>query len=415
MRILHVNKFLRVVGGAETYMFTVAQLQREQGNEVAFFGLEHEHNDVAVSLGQSPQHLAKKRALDNIDIPVRAKASNAAAMIWNVDAQRAMTKTLEQFQPDVVHLHNIYHQLSPSILRPLKENSIPTVMTVHDYKLICPSYKLLADGEVCERCIDGRFRSAVMQKCQSGSRLQSSLLAIESRLHRTLQAYDPVDLFLCPSRFMAEKLAEANVFADRLRHIPNFVAPAEAASPEHESRPIILFVGRLSHEKGVDVLVEAANLLQGNADVVIIGDGPEQESLHELVRASGSSARLIGRKTPAEVRQWLQRASALVVPSRWHENQPISILEALSQKVPVIATDLGGLGELVIDGQTGLIVPADDAVSLARAIDHLASSSEIVADMGERGLALVEQEHSTNVHEQRLLTLYSEAMTRVKL
>lgn len=415
MRILHVNKFLRVVGGAETYMLSVAELQRERGNDVAFFGLENQQNDVAVGAGQSVQYLAKERALDNIDIPARAKASNAAAMVWNLNAQRAMTRTLDEFEPDVVHLHNIYHQLSPSILRPLKKKSIPTVMTVHDYKLICPSYKLLADGQVCERCLDGHFRSAVMQKCQSGSRLQSSLLALESRLHRTLQAYDPVGLFLCPSRFMMGKLAEANVFADRLRHIPNFVASAEAAHPEEESRPIILFVGRLSHEKGVDVLVEAANLLQGNADVVIIGDGPEQGALQELVRASGSSARLIGRKTPAEVRQWLRRASALVVPSRWHENQPISILEALSQKVPVIATNLGGLGELVVDGQTGLTVPPDDAVALANAIDHLASSSEIVADMGERGMALVEQEHSTIVHEQRLLTLYSEAISLVKL
>lgn len=414
MRILHVNKFLRVVGGSETYMLSVAELQRAAGHQTEFFGMEHEENEAVVGaeLG-ADLHLASAVALDDAKTGLRGKISAASAMIWNRDAAKAMADTVDSFQPDIVHLHNIYHQLSPSILRVLKQRQIPTVMTVHDYKLVCPSYKLLAGGELCEACIGGGFRSAVKQRCQDGSLAQSSLLAVESRLHRTLRAYDPVTLFLCPSEFLLSKLDAGGVFPDRLRHVPNFVAPAKAASPAPGAKLIVLFVGRLSREKGVDVLIDAANQLQGSAEVVIIGDGPETAALTAQVAQTGSPARLIGRKRPEEVREWLSRASALVVPSRWHENQPISILEALSQEVPVISTDLGGLGELVRDGETGFTAPANDSAALAKAIDDLTSSPETIRRLGRQGAELVERCHSTSVHLQTLSAAYDEAISLV--
>lgn len=410
MKILHVNKFLRVVGGSETYMLSVAELQRQAGHETEFFGMEHPDNEeiVGASIG-SELHLASAIALDDTKQSIGTKLSAAAAMLWNRDAEQAMADTLDSFKPDIVHMHNIYHQLSPSILRPIKQRHIPTVMTVHDYKLACPSYKLLDNGNLCERCIGEGFRATVQTRCQDGSLAQSALLAIESSLHRKFKAYDPVTLFLCPSEFLLGRLDAAGVFPERLRHLPNFVAPAPAAHPDPNKPPVVLFVGRLSEEKGVDVLVDAASLLKGNAEVVIIGDGPETDALTKRIASSGSPAKLVGRKRPEEVREWLANASALIVPSRWHENQPISILEALSQEVPVISTDLGGLGELVIDNETGFAVPANDAVALAEAIDRLTQDPDTIKKLGKQGAKMVEEYHSTSVHLDALMQRYEEA------
>ena len=219
-----------------------------------------------------------------------------------------MEAVLDRVRPDVVHLHNIYHQLSPSILRPIKRRGIRTVMTLHDYKLACPTYQFLDNGKICEACVPRKFRNAALKAC-NGSRGASALAAVELTLHTVLGAYKPVDVFICPSDFMLRKMREAKVFPERLTHIPHFcdlsqIEPATAPGAG------VLFAGRLSSEKGVDTLIDAAALLPEGIPVTIAGDGPDMGELRARAERAGVSDRVTfaGRLPSGELHQRMRDA-----------------------------------------------------------------------------------------------------------
>ena len=202
-------------------------------------------------------------------------------MIYSVRSASGMAGVLDRFRPDVVHLHNIYHQLSPSILRPMAKRGIAVVMTVHDYKLVCPTYRMLdGAGALCDACVEGRPLEAVRRRCQNGSLAASAVLALESTLHRQFKAYGAVGRFIAPSRFLADTLRRGRVFPDRVRHVPN---PVDAAgiTPRVGPGTGIVSIGRLSAEKGVDTLIRAVGMLPG-ASLTVAGSGPEREALERL-------------------------------------------------------------------------------------------------------------------------------------
>ncbi|HET7719993.1 MAG TPA: glycosyltransferase [Acidimicrobiales bacterium] len=203
MRILHVDKFLRRSGGAAGYMLDLAGRQRADGHEVEFFAMAHPDNQPATYQLRFPPFVSLEPPPDGLVDQAKA----AGRMIHSVRSASGMAAVLDRFRPDVVHLHNIYHQLSPSILRPMARRSIPVVMTVHDYKLVCPTYRMLdAQGALCDACVEGRPLEALKRRCQGGSLAGSAVLALESTLHRTFRAYGAVDRFIAPSAFLADTL-----------------------------------------------------------------------------------------------------------------------------------------------------------------------------------------------------------------
>ena len=404
MRVLHVNKFLYRRGGAEAYMFDLAGLQSAAGHEVAFFGMDHPDNEPQPYSRFFPSYVEFRGER----MPIAKRFEAAGRVLYSPSSRSGMDAVVRDFRPDVVHLHNIYHQLSPSVLRPLAARGVPAVMTLHDYKLACPSYQFLDHGRICESCVGGGFHHAVTRRCKEGSLAASLLAATESYLHAATGAYRPVAIFVCPSRFLAGKMAEAGVFPDRMRTVPHFV---DAASVEVRSLPGSGFVyaGRLSPEKGVDVLVRALGRVPG-AELEVLGDGPERASLERLAAAEAPGrVRFRGRVDKAEVLRAMRSAVAVVVPSRWHENQPITVLEALASGTPVVATALGGIPELVTDGENGLVVPHDDPAALAAALARLEADPGAALAMGARGRLAVAREHDPGLHLERLDALYAEA------
>jgi glycosyltransferase involved in cell wall biosynthesis len=310
-----------------------------------------------------------------------------------------------------VHLHNIYHQLSPSVLRPVQRRGIATVMTLHDYKLVCPSYLLLDHGKVCEACLDGHFRHAVARRCKDGSLGASAVLALESTVHRAVGAYDPVHQFVCPSRFLAGKVARAARYADRLAVVSNFVDVRAVAARRAPGKGAV-YVGRLSHEKGVDVLVEAIGRLPGR-HLEVVGDGPERARLEALAAAvAPGRVRFLGRLPREQVLDRLRAAAVAVLPSRCHENQPMAVLEAFACGVPVVAADLGGLPELVDAGRCGELFPAEDAGALAAALGRLLDDPARAAALGAAARARAEQEFTPERHLERLDAVYRAARRR---
>jgi glycosyltransferase involved in cell wall biosynthesis len=403
VRILHVNKFLYRRGGAESYMLDLAGLQAAAGHQVEFFGMAHPDNPPYRYAAHFPSNVQLEPPPARPDRRVAA----TTRMLWSPSARRGMEQVLEAFRPDVVHLHNIYHQLSPSVLRPLAERQIPAVMSLHDYKLICPSYLLLARGRVCEACLDGHFRHAVARRCKDGSLGASAVLVLESTVHRRARAYDPVQVFICISRFQAGKMAEGGVYPDRLALLPGFV-DTRGLAPRTGSGSGILYAGRLSHEKGVDVLIEAVGRL-GDSRLEVVGDGPERGRLEALaaVRAPGRVG-FHGRVPRERVLELVKAAAVAVMPSRCHDNQPMAILEAFGCGVPVVATSLGGMPELT-EGGAGITVPPEDPDALAGALGRLLGDPAAAAAMGRAARARAEHDFSPDQHLAGLERLYERA------
>jgi glycosyltransferase involved in cell wall biosynthesis len=412
MRVLHVNKFLYRRGGAEGYMLDLAGLQRAQGDEVGFFGMQHPDND-------QPQPFARwfpgYVELESAPEGVRGKAAAAARMVWSTSARRGITHVLEEFQPDVVHCHNIYHQLSPSMLEPIRKAGVPCVMTLHDYKLACPSYQLMDHGQLCQACVVGgpaRWVSpltAARRRCKDDSLGSSALLAVETTLHRAVRAYSPVDVFISPSRFLADVMTRAGVFPDRMRVVNHFT-DVDSTPVKESAGGDLVFAGRLSREKGVDVLIDAVAAMTSGGTLDIAGDGPLRAELEaQADRVAPGRVRFHGRLAKPELQQLMRRSVASVVPSRWHENQPMTVLESFGAAVPVVATNLGGLPELVRDGVDGLVVPHEDPAALAAAMDALVADPARALAMGRTARERVLADFSTKAHLERLTAAYDEA------
>lgn len=404
MRILHVNKFLYRRGGAESYMLDLAALQRKAGHEVEFFAMAHPDNLPARFAHWFPPQVE----LEPPPPSLAGRLHGAGRVLWSTSARRGIAAAAEDFAPDVVHLHNVYHQLSPSILEPLRRLGIPAVMTLHDYKLACPSYQFLDHGVPCQACLDGGVRQAVRRRCKGGSLSASALCATESWLHRRTGAYGPVARFVCPSQFLAGRMARAGVFPDRLRWVRHFIE-LDALVPKAEPGGDVVFAGRLGPEKGVDTLIAAIGRLDG-AILRVAGEGPEGERLRALADdlAPGRVV-FCGRLGKADTLALVRSAGAVAVPSRWYENQPMIVLEAMALGVPVVASDMGGLPELVDPETTGLLVPPDDPEALATALARLVDHPEWALGLGRQARAEVAWSHCPQRHLERLDDIYREA------
>jgi glycosyltransferase involved in cell wall biosynthesis len=400
VRILHVNKYLYRRGGAESYMDALASLQRDARHEVAFFGMDHPDNEPQVYAEHFPSYVE----LEPPPVSAAGKVTGFGRMVWSTSARRGIDAVVAEFRPDVVHLHNTYHHLSPSILGPIARRGIPTVMTLHDYKLACPTYRFLDKGELCQACLGGHFTQAVRRRCKDGSLGSSAAMAAELAIHTALRAYRHVQVFVCPSRFMAGRMAAAGVFPDRLRWVPHFVSPTPDGPVE--SNGSVVFAGRLSPEKGVDTLIDAVGRLSGSVRLDVAGDGPDRERLERL---AGGRVRFLGRVDADTVDALIGEAVAVAVPSRWYENQPMIVLEAFARGVPVVATDLGGTPELVRHGTDGFLVAPDDAAGLAAALQTLVDDPARSRAMGKAARERAVTEFAPDVHLARLAEVYAEA------
>jgi len=402
MRILHVNKFLYRRGGAEGYMLDVAALQVRAGHEVAFFGMDHPDNPPQ----RYGAHLPAFVQLEPPPPGVGRRAAAAARMLWSASSRRGIDAVVRDFRPDVAHLHNVYHQLSPSVLRPLAEHGVPVVLTLHDYKLACPSYQLLDHGRVCQACLGGRFHHAALRRCKDGSLGASLVLALESAAHRALGAWDPVRTFISPSRFMATTMRRAGVYPERLRLLDHFVDARPLPAKAEPGGPVV-FAGRLAPEKGVDLLVEAIALAGPPARLEVAGEGPERARLGALAaeRAPGR-VRFHGRLARDRLLELVRSATVVAVPSRWYENQPMAVLEAYACGVPVVVSDLGGLPELVTLKRDGEVVAAGDTRALAAALGGLLADPERALAMGRAARAKVEERFTPERHLSRLERIY---------
>jgi glycosyltransferase involved in cell wall biosynthesis len=324
--------------------------------------------------------------------------------VYSVEAQKKIRKLLKEVRPNVAHGHNIYHHISPAILSTLKRNNVPTILTLHDLKLVCPAYSMISQDGICERCKGGKLYNSARYRCLHGSRLLSLWVAFEAYVHKFLQSYEKcVDQFVVPSRFYIDKFTEWGWPKDRFTHIPNFVH-GEQIKPEYHPGGEFVYFGRLSHEKGLATLIRASVI--AGVPLQIIGTGPAQESLRSLAEELGARVEFPGFVSGEALFDRIRAARAVVLPSEWYENAPISVIEAFAAGKVVIGANIGGIPEL-IDHERGWTFEAFSVDDLARTlIETNDIPSGELEQMGRNARKYVLAVHSRRSYLERCQAVY---------
>ncbi len=401
MRILQVNKFHYLRGGAEKYFLDMAEKLRQDGHEVAVFSMRHPKNLP------SPWEKYFVSRISFNESKWRDKLLAPGRIIYSLEAKRKFRKLLDDFRPEVIHIHNIYHQLSPSILSVARRRNIPVVMHLHDYKLVCPNYQLFVDNKICYRCRKHRYCQAIKHRCFKGSLVQSALVAIEMFLHhRVWKIYEKaVSLYIAPSAFMKDTVVSFGIPAEKVEVLYNFIDRPKTVVENIENQNYLLYYGRLSPEKGIDVLLESLKSMANAPVLKIVGSGPEMEKLKAMAQSLGleKSVEFLGPKYGADLEKIILGAKAVIIPSIWAENMPFVLLESLALGKVVIASRTGGLPELITQGESGFLFENGNAQDLAEKISALDNY-----DLKKIGSAAKEQVADLNLenHYEKLLVIY---------
>ena len=409
MRILYCNKYNFRFSGTEAYVFDAMELMRARGHQAALFSMADPRGQAT----QYDQHFVPLVDFKSAGCGLSQRVKLAANAIYSREARRRLKKMIVEFSSDVAHVRNIYHHLSPSILWELKAQGVPVVYHLNDFKLLCPSYNMVAKGHACERCRGGKFWHVLTEGCYDGPRGPKLVLAAEAYVHRWLRTYEKcVDCFLAPSEFVKDKLIENGWDAKKIEVLPHFQKLPPRAPIEPAWDAPILYFGRLSAEKGVSDLLQAMRLLPG-LRLKIAGDGPQRRELESLACQLGlANTEFVGHVQGQELDTLIASACCTVLPSRAYETLGKSILESYAQSRPVVASDLGSRRELVREGKTGLLFPVGNVERLASAISFLAENPWQAAAMGAAGREFVRNHHSPETHYAALIRLYERLTSR---
>lgn len=410
MKILLANKFFYPKGGAETAFLQTGRLMEKMGHKVIYFSMKHPMNL------ETPY---KKYFVSNVDYErggLAYKVKAALKLLYSFEAGRKMEELIQDERPDIAHLFNIYHQLSPSILYSLKRHSVPIVMTLNDYKMACASYLLLYKGKICKSCRGGNYYECLLKNCVKESRLKSLLNTFEMYLHhKVFHWYDVVDMFISPSRFLQSKLHEMGFSQDNIIHLSHF-SNIEDIKPSfgHEDDSVI-YVGRLSKEKGLDTLI---NAVKGSDRIhlKIVGDGPMREEIEERIRKEGiRNIRLLGHKIGSELEQEIRKSRAVVLPSLCYEVYGLSITEGYVLGKPAVGANIGGIPEVIQDNVTGLLFNPGDEIDLRKKIEFFIENPDKAVEMGKNGRRFAEVELNPKIYYERLMQIYQMAFERHKI
>ncbi|PIR74204.1 MAG: hypothetical protein COU35_04050 [Candidatus Magasanikbacteria bacterium CG10_big_fil_rev_8_21_14_0_10_47_10] len=409
MNILQVHKYYWPRDGATNYMLRLSDMLREQGHTVIPFSMRGKHNlpTPYSKFFVSEMDLAKPEAVGFAD-----KIRYAGRMLYSFEAKKKMRRLLSVEDIDIAHVHNIYHHISPSIFGELKRKHIPIVMTLHDYKLICPNYSLFHHGAVHEEDCAGWYGTCVKNRCMKDSRVQSRIVRAEMIFHhKVMKFYEhAVDAFIAPSEFMMKLCVKYGWPKEKFVPI---VHPVDTTtfSVSEKGGDYVAFVGRLSEEKGLDVLLDAA---KQTADIpyVIIGDGPERKNIQARIKKERiHNIRLTGFESGERLRKLMDGARLFVVPSIWYENYPLSVLEPKAKAKVVIGTKIGGIPELL---PADLLVEPGDATDLAKKIAlWYGKSANERKKMGKTLRKEVVTVNDPEKHVRAIERLYDQTMTKM--
>jgi len=371
-------------------------------------GGEDEVVDAEISLLRAHGHQVLVYRRHNDELQQAGKLAAGLATFWSRQSVSEIRQVCKHFSPEVIHAHNTFPLISPSLYWAAESLGVPVVQTLHNFRLLCPQATFLRAGGICEDCLGKNPWRAVDRKCYRGSHAETAILAGMLSLHRTLGTFrHKVALYIALNRFCRDKFVQGGLPPDRIRIKPNFsISGQSPCAPS--SRSGGLYVGRLSAEKGLEILIEAAGKLPP-VDLRIIGSGPLQ-----AVAQTAFGERCLGFQPLDRIFQWMNSALYLVLPSVCYESSPRTVTEAFSCGLPVIASRLGALPEIIEDGVTGLLFSPGDSADLAAKITWANAHPERMLVMGQAARRQYEARYTPEANYPALLDIYHEAIARTR-
>ena len=399
-RLLAINNYYYDRGGSEAIFFAHNRMLEELGWDIVPFSMQHPKNHPT----PWSQYFIDDLEMHG-DYSLLQKVSRLPKVIYSFEARRKLGELIDRVRPDIAHAHNIYHHISPSILGLLKSRGIPTVLTLHDLKIACPAYNMLAPDGICERCKGGKVYNVVRHRCINGSAAMSLVVMMESVVHKLLGSYKhDVDTFIVPSRFYIEKFSEWGMPASMFRHVPNFV-DVQHYAPSYEPGEAFLYFGRVIRQKGVATLIRAA--AAAHSRLLIAGTGPQMEEMRTLADTLNADVTFLGHLGGQQLHDVIRSCRAVVLPSEWYENAPVSLLEAYALGKPVIGARIGGIPELIRENETGACFESGQVESARRVLeDFMARPAQQLADMGAAGRRWVVEDFTVAMYRQRMMSVY---------
>jgi glycosyltransferase involved in cell wall biosynthesis len=400
-RLLNINNYHYRRGGADIVYLEHAALFEGLGWDCSFFAMHHPQNQEC----RDARYFADEIQIEHDYTPLE-KAIKATQVVYSFEAQRRLRRLISDRRPDVAHAHNVYHHLSPAILPVLKRAGIPTVLTAHDLKLACPNNKMLAHGRICEACNGHRYHNVVRRRCVHGSLAASAVIAVEATVNAALGTWrDNIDRIVVPSRFLLDKLVEWGWRRERFTYVPNYVHAA-ACDADFKPGDYFVYFGRLSVEKGLPTLVAAA--AQSGARLVLVGTGPEEGALRATVERTQARVEFAGYRSGEALHRLVRESRASILPSEWYENAPLGVLESLAMGKPVLGARIGGIPEMVREGETGWLFESGDVGQLADLMRSVAAAPDAqIERMGRLARADVEARYSRARYVDAMRALYA--------
>jgi glycosyltransferase involved in cell wall biosynthesis len=342
------------------------------------------------------------------------KIEAAVDCVWSRSWHQKFKTLLRDMRPDVVHIHNFFSVISPSVYYACKEAGVPVVQTLHNYRLACPAASFYRDGKICEECLDRGPFHAVKYGCYRESKLATAALATMLEVHRRKNTWtEMVDCYVALTEFAREKMIQGGLPADKIRVKPNFVLPDPG--PRTSDGDYALFVGRLVDLKGVGTLIKAWSKLPASIPLVIAGDGPYRPEMEKLIaELKLANVDYRGRLSRNETLATMKGARFLMFPSEWYEGFPVTIAESFACGVPVLCSRLGGMQEIVDDGRTGLHFTSGDAADMTEKVQWAWSNPEETSNMGLEARAEFEAKYSAERNFGMLTEIYESVISRTK-
>ncbi|MGB0383971.1 MAG: glycosyltransferase family 4 protein [Ardenticatenaceae bacterium] len=387
-RILIIHNYYQQPGGERTAVRAQISLLQQQGHDVLLYT---EDNAEIKDYGLPQKALAIGRT------------------IFSSKAYHQIQELVEQKRPAVAHIHNVFPLISPAIYHGLRQTGIPIVQTIHNFRFLCPNSFFFTQGQICERCKYGNTLNAIRYRCYRESYFASALYALSIGGHRKRGTFQQIDRFIALTEFAAQKLVESQFTTrDKIAILGNFLPeplPPPGFFDDHE--PYVIFMGRLSAEKGVDTLIKAMAGVP-NLKLKVLGVGPEAERLQALGQQLQGRVEFLGFVAGEKKWELLRRALAVVVPSVWYEHFPLTILESFAAATPVLASKLGSLPHIIREGETGLFTQPNDVKDMQSKLRFLAANPQKSLKMGQAARAEVEARFVASVHYERLMQIYDE-------
>jgi glycosyltransferase involved in cell wall biosynthesis len=403
--LLYLNNFNYRRGGAESVFLDEARLMEKRGHAVHVLSRHHAKNIPC----KYDKFFIKEMKTDTLRPTIEGMRS-LPRIFYSIDAKKHLRDLLNNFHVDVAHAHNIYGGLTTSVLDLLSARGIPTFLTLHDYKIICPSYKFMCKNRICEDCKSGNFYMAVLNSCHKNSLIASIIYAMESYFNQWFNKYSKnIHCFVAPSIFMKNKIVEFGWPKEKVRYVPNFLNLSDF-TPNYTPGDYYLYLCRLSSEKGISNLISTFKRIKHKkAKLFIVGDGPLKGDMEKL-SADDTRITFKGYLSGSTLEDITKNALSIVVPSEWYENAPISILEAMGYGKPVIGSKIGGIPEMIEDGASGYLYQPGNSDDLHEKLEKLLDmQKKHIEEMGRVARQKVENEYNAHLHYAMLHDLYFNA------